>query len=126
MTNFIRNRRPDDEPFGHPKFKEPSKWAPPQVTNLEVFIKENEMDLLKHSIPSSKGHNLSKDEALAIRTLKGNPNIVIKPTDKGGAMVVLNTLDYINEGLRQLSDTKFYIETSDDLSGQHQTIINQI
>ena len=125
VTNFTRRRRSDDEPFGHPKFKEPSKWAPLQVTNLEVFIKENEMDLLKHSIPSSKGHNLSKDDVLAMRTLKGNPNIVIKPADKGGAMVVLNTLDYINEGLRQLSDTKFYIETTDDLSGQHQTTINQ-
>ena len=88
VTNFIQRRRSDDEPFGHPKFKKPSKWAPPQVTNLEVFIKENEMDLLKHSIPSSKGH---KDDVLAMRTLKGNPNIVIKPADKGGAMVVLNT-----------------------------------
>ena len=83
------------------------------------------MDLLKHGIPSPKGHNLAKEEALAIRTLKGNPNIIINPADKGGAMVVLNTLAYINEGLRQLSDDKFYIETTEDLSSQHQYTINQ-
>ncbi len=35
-------------------------------------------------------------------------DIIIKPADKGSAVVVLNKKDYIAEGIRQLSDTKFY------------------
>ena len=38
--------------------------------------------------------------------------------------MVLNTIDYINEGLRQLSDDNFYIETDTDLTNQHKTQIN--
>ena len=38
-------------------------------------------------------------------------DIIIKPADKGSAVVVLNKKDYIAEGMRQLSDTKFYKKT---------------
>ena len=31
----------------------------------------------------------------------------------------MNTLDYMNEGFRQPSDTKFYTETETDLIHQH-------
>ena len=33
--------------------------------------------------------------------------IVIKPTDKGSGVVIMNTRNYIREALRQLSDTNF-------------------
>ena len=113
-----------DDGFSHTKFREPSKWKPPPVTSLELFIRQNEMDLLSHGIPPTKFHNLSKGEKLAIKTLSSNKNIIIKPADKGGAVVVQDILDYINEGIRQLSDTKFYIETQEDLTHQHTLDIN--
>ena len=113
-----------DDGFGHTKFREPSKWKPPPVTSLELFIRQNEMDLLSHGIPPNKFHNLSKGEKLAIKTLSSNKNIIIKPADKGGAVVVQDVLDYINEGIRQLSDTNFYIETQEDLTHQHTLDIN--
>ena len=37
----------------------------------------------------------------------------------------MNTLDYINEGFRQLSDSNFYIETDTDLTSTHTQDINQ-
>ena len=114
----------DDNGFGHQKFREPSKWKPPPVTSLELFIRQNEMDLLTHKVPSHKFHNLPKGEQAAIKSLSSNKSIVIKPADKGGAVVVQNVLDYINEGLRQLSDPKFYIETQEDLTTQHTKDIN--
>ena len=110
--------------FGHIKFKEPSKWKPPPVTSLEVFIRQNEMDLLTHGIPPTKYHNLTYGEKNAIKSLSNNKSIVIKPADKGGAVVVQNVLDYINEGHRQLSDPKFYIETEEDLTHTHTLDIN--
>ena len=61
---------------------------------------------------------------MAIRSLSSNRHIVIKPADKGGAVVVMNTTDYINEGLRQLSDQNFYVETESDLTHTHTEDIN--
>ena len=49
--------------------------------------------------------------------LKQNTDIVIKPADKGSAVVIQNKEDYIKEGLRQLSDQNFYQEVPDDLTG---------
>ena len=46
--------------------------------------------------------------------LKSNPEIVIKKADKGSAVVVMNTTDYLREGYRQLSDRNFYIKIRED------------
>ena len=46
--------------------------------------------------------------------LKSNPEIVIKKADKGSAVVVMNTTDYLIEGYRQLSDQNFYIKIRED------------
>ena len=46
--------------------------------------------------------NITEQECLALKSLTLNRDIVIKPADKAGAIVVLNTTDYINEGLRQI------------------------
>jgi hypothetical protein len=59
--------------------------------------------------------NLTKQEWLALKQLKQNPDIIIKPADKGGNIVIMNTQDYINEGLRQLSDQQYYTELTEPL-----------
>jgi hypothetical protein len=50
------------------------------------------------------GHigNLSRLEKLALRSLSNDSNIVIKPADKGGAVVVMNRDLYVSEARRQL------------------------
>ena len=96
------------------------------MTSLELFIRQNEMDLLTHKVAPIKFHNLPREEQLAIKSLPNNRSIVIKPTDKGGAVVVPDELDYINEGLRQLSDPKFYIETQEDLTSLHAKDFNYV
>ena len=52
-------------------------------------------------------------ERKAIRTLKQNNDIVIKPADKGGAIVILNKEDYIKEGERQLQQQQHYSKFDD-------------
>ena len=113
-----------DDAFKNPKFKEASKWKPPPIVNLEIFCRQNEVDLLSHKVPKNNYHNLTRSENVAIRSLSSNKHIVIKPADKGGAVVVMNTTDYINEGLRQLTDPLFYIETESDLTHTHTEDIN--
>ena len=94
------------------------------MTSLELFFRQNEVDLLRHKVPPSKFHNLTRDENLALKSLSQKKAIVIKPADKGGAVVVLNTTDYIKEGLRQLSDVNFHIQTPTDLTHTHTEDIN--
>ena len=120
----IPSQDDDRDGFSHQKFREPSKWKPPPVVQLELFFRQNEMDLLTHNVPSYRHHNLSKGEQAAIKSLSNNRSIVIKPADKGGAVVVQDVLDYISEGMRQLSDPKFYIETPEDLTNTHTCDIN--
>jgi len=54
-----------------------------------------------------------------LNDLKNNPHIIIKPADKGGCTVIQNTIDYITEAERQLSDTRFYAPQNLDLTPPH-------
>eukprot|EP00061_Rhincodon_typus_P003129 g19360.t1 len=47
-------------------------------------------------------------ERAALRSLRSNSNLTIKPVDKGAAVVVWRTDLYIAEARRQLSDTSSY------------------
>ena len=52
--------------------------------------------------------------------------MIIKPADKGGATVILNTGDYITEAMRQLNNEEYYKRVEEDLSLQHEQLINQL
>ncbi|GFR92967.1 hypothetical protein ElyMa_004366400 [Elysia marginata] len=60
------------------------------------------------SKPRKTFPNLRNGEKQALNELKKNKNITIKPADKGGAVVVLNTSDYIAECTKQLSNITHY------------------
>lgn len=51
--------------------------------------------------------NLNKKEVEAFQSLQQNKNIIIKPADKGGAAVMMDTEQYLWEGYRELSDTTY-------------------
>lgn len=64
--------------------------------------------------------NLSREEVQAIASVRARSDIVIKPADKGGAVVVWRKDLYIEEALRQLSDTKHYSALSSDPLQEYQ------
>ena len=66
---------------------------------------------------------MTKEEYKAIKSFKNNRNIIIKPADKGSAVVILDREYYINEGQRQLNDTKFCEKTTSNHTGE---VINRI
>ena len=75
------------------------------------------MDIQKLNFNKSlKFSNLSKEEWTAHQNLKTRDDIVIKPADKGGAVVVWRTDLYKQEAFRQLADTKFYAKVNKDLT----------
>ena len=49
-------------------------------------------------------NNLTPAEKDAIQELKERDDIVIKPVDKGSAVVVMDKVDYVEEANRQQTD----------------------
>ena len=114
------NTNPDPlKPFEHPSLKLKSKFNPTFPPLLEYVRQSVITDLQNYSIKSVRNKNLTHSQFLAIKSLSSNPNIVIKPADKGSGIVVMNREDYIKEGERQLSDTNFYQKVDHDLTLEH-------
>ena len=92
------------------EFTPKSKWSPedknmpPEV--LETIEKIN-ADLTKIKVPYHK-NNLSEGEILALKSIRQNSDIILKPADKGSATVIMDKEKYINEGYRQLNDDRYY------------------
>ncbi|XP_041429845.1 uncharacterized protein LOC121397297 [Xenopus laevis] len=57
---------------------------------------------------------MNKKERIQLETILTHNELIFKPADKGGALVVLNKSYYINEILLQLSDTNVYLKLSAD------------
>jgi len=87
-------------------------WQPNQPARLRTF--------------SNNSDNLSPEERSAMRSLKSNSNILIKPADKGGAVVLLDVESYRAEGLRQLHNTDYYRPISESSSRNTVSRINAI
>ncbi|KAI2647985.1 hypothetical protein H4Q32_026593 [Labeo rohita] len=58
--------------------------------------------------PSTLTSNLTPQEIEALEDLSHREDIVIKPADKGSAIVVMDKPQYVQECLRQLQNTDFY------------------
>ena len=83
--------------------------------------------LAKNFKPSpTLSSNMSKDEQNALRTLQSRRDIVIKPADKGGAIVLWNKELYLQECYRQLNNTNFYRKLNKDNTLTHNNKVKKI
>jgi hypothetical protein len=112
LKHFFRNA--DDVRDVNP-FREPSGWTPPSGMNLhlERFIGNIIHDATNHHNPGNPP-NLKPHHIVALNSLKNNPTIIIKPADKGGAIVIWGRDQYVQEALRQLSNPLHYRVTGTD------------
>lgn len=83
----------------------PMGQLPPEVSTLvkadyEYFQDHFHIDRIKP--------NLTGEETKALKELRENKQIIIKPADKGSAVVILDRDQYLQEGYRQLNDTTYY------------------
>ena len=102
-TNTNTNRHP---------FKLPTNFtAPiPDNSNLQEYISNIYHDL-KTEYEKDKEHakpNISKDELQAVHNLKTDNDLIVKPADKGGAIVIWPRDAYLAEAYRQLNDSNHY------------------
>ena len=110
-----------------------STWDTTDETVSKDFakmFKSLEKKINRMKIVQSKKQNLSQQERKALKSLRKNKNIVIKPADKGTTLVIMNRADYIQEGERQLSNDKFYKKINKpiypDVRGKYNQIIDNI
>ena len=106
------NDSAEEEESPH-KILRPSKGWKPDDAEMDPNIMRYKISVLNDleaQLPLRKKprYNTSKKERQALQHLKKNENIVIKPADKGGAIVIQNKEDYIKEGERQLANTTHY------------------
>ena len=71
-----------------------------------MFLSQTEKDILSILPGKATNYNLSKEEYLTMHSLQNDRSAVIKPADKGFAVVVWERNDYLKEAERQLSDGK--------------------
>ena len=87
-------------------FRIKSDWEPPTPTNPNLVVYHNEIEFVILSLMTNQAitntellrpDNLTEEEWKALHELQKNKNIVIKPADKGGGIVVMNRTDYDNK-----------------------------
>ena len=93
---------PDEESLNkeiQAKFKPKSEWRPyPPNRTLDFFQRSIKQEILKCKFKHKRHDNLTKEERIGMRSLTENPRITIQKADKGSAVVVMNTTDYLREG----------------------------
>ena len=109
-----KDQDPDQSTY-KPSIIKPSKgWTPPSTQDINFDNYRNVTcqtlinQLNTQTRTRIKKFNLTKDERKAMKTLQDNLDIVIKPADKGGAIVIQDTENYKKECLRQLSNKDHY------------------
>ena len=105
-----------------------SKWTPPegQFTSVDFFVQKCRYDVQQLKFNrNTKCSNLSTEEWAALKNLSKWKDVVVKPADKGGAVVVWRSDLYQQEAFRQLSDTSFYAKVDKDLTLTNQKLVKE-
>ena len=112
--------------YSHPDLKLPSRFNPPMPSMLEHIYQNLLEKILSHCPNRLRDRNLTQNQYSIIERLADDTSIVIKKADKGSNIVIQNRLDYIKEGIRQLSDSKFYTKCKEDLTMKHYHMVQDV
>ena len=99
------------ERYEHP-FKGPSEWQPPPTQNKKLikYLDSVEQRIVAHLQDTKHGHLANhRTMTSVLKQLDKDHELVIKPADKGGALVLWGKESHTYEAFRQLLDTKFYV-----------------
>ena len=104
-----------------------TRYRPSREPYLNTYVDRLRQEITNEMLHNQRfqRNNLSKREIAALDRLSNNREIVIKPADKGGATVILNAIDYVEEAKRQLDNEIYYKKIESDLTSEHEQLINQ-
>ena len=92
----------------YPSFVPKSDWQPPNKVLIWKRLLAVWSLTASHMPLNPKCDNLMKSERSALYELQNRQKIIIKPADKGSAIVVMDRDHYISEAERQLGDSTYY------------------
>ena len=132
-TKFARHlklayRFRNSSKFVRQKFIQKSTWTPKEnnmPTEVLETIEKINSDLSKLKVPYHQ-NNLTDGEIKSLKNIRQNPDIIIKPADKGSATVIMDRENYITEGYRQLSDERYYKKIKDPIFMETSMKVNEI
>ena len=90
---------------------------------IETFVTAINNDINDSEPKAIPRDNLTKEERRALKDLQNREDIIITKADKGGAVVIWDTKDYIAEAERQLNDITTYEKLESDPTDRHIEII---
>ena len=70
--------------------------------------------------------NITVHQQQALNKLKSHHEIIIKPADKGGQIVIQDRTNYILEATRQLNDPVYYRPLTDPMYLETQTMVRHL
>ena len=125
-SHFGKNDNKNLDPY-HALKESNNEWLPKKVHHtVDSFIEKFHKDLSTlRPNTNINNDNLTKPERQALNQLKLREDIIITRADKGGAVVIIDVIDYVKEANRQLNDTNYYAELSYDPTKQHEEIVNE-
>ena len=104
------------------KIWEPNKTHHTVSTFLEKF--KNDIILELDRAKPQTTSNLTAKEQIALENLTGRSDILICKADKGGATVIWDVKNYIEEANNQLSNGNFYRKLCKDPTVTHLDLVN--
>ncbi|CAH2222479.1 Hypothetical predicted protein, partial [Pelobates cultripes] len=95
----------------------PLSWFTPNFRddiNVDLFVKMTTETIESLPTPIIQQNNLSFGEQKAFKDLSNNKNIVIKPSDKGGNIVIMERETYVDMCLIHLNNSSCYRKLGED------------
>ena len=120
---------PDDIATINSLFPTKSAWTPKpgKLSALDLYIDKCRYEISQINFKAKcKKSNLTQEEWSALKHLKSREDIVIKPADKGGRIVVWRKDLYNQEGNSQLQTTSYDNLQKNLTKTYNKTIINTI
>ena len=113
LKAHFNNNHPTDKNDESIRFRPrpDKKWTPPKVHHTISTFLESFENQVKRDVSTEKPitrNNLTLNEIKALKDLQKRDNIIIINADKGGAITILDTENYIKEANRQLKNTQCY------------------
>lgn len=98
--------------------KRDTGWTPNKGLNqqLDTFLGNVQNLVTNHDYTPKGKHNLDARARAALKRISLDQDIIIKPADKGGAVVILNRTDYIKESNKLLQNRDHYRQISQDFT----------
>ena len=114
------------------RIKNPN-WYPDAVRVGRSEALREFLDKFIHNIRSSinsprhkSWNNTSPEQRRALRSLAADTSITIKPADKGGSIVVMDTTSYQQACEDTLNDTTFYRKVDTDPNPEYRSSLDKI